>query len=85
MTSLAAGRRTCNQVTVTELHGMLGTVATTLFEPHAMSKHHVQAIDLIKQNKWDQAHEIVQQHSDSLSSLIHAYIHKLEGDLPRAC
>jgi hypothetical protein len=46
--------------------------------------HHRKALDLAQAGKWDQAHEIVQSHSDSLSCLIHAYIHRVEGDLDNA-
>ena len=41
-------------------------------------------LDLIKQGQWEAAHQIVQQHSDRLSCLIHAYLHRLQDDLDNA-
>lgn len=45
---------------------------------------HAQSLSLIGQGKWDEAHELVQEHSDKLSCLIHAYLHRVEGDLSNA-
>ena len=42
------------------------------------------ALDLARGVHWDDAHEIVQPHTDSLSCLIHAYLHRVEGDLGNA-
>jgi hypothetical protein len=33
---------------------------------------------------WDQAHKIVQDESDKDSAWVHAYLHRLEGDLGNA-
>lgn len=49
-----------------------------------MSADHQIALDLIQQGKWDQAHQLVQKHSDRLSCLIHAYLHSVEGDTGNA-
>ena len=49
-----------------------------------MSCDHLKALQLAKQGKWDQAHEMVQPYSDSLSCLVHAYLHRVEGDLSNA-
>lgn len=46
-----------------------------------MASYHQQAIALLGKGEWEQAHLIVQEHSDRLSSLLHAYVHRLEGDL----
>lgn len=45
-----------------------------------MSCDHLSALKLAQQGEWDQAHEMVQPYSDSLSCLIHAYLHRVEGD-----
>ena len=49
-----------------------------------MAAHHIEALDQAKAGHWDAAHELVQQHSDTLSCLIHGYLHRLEGDLDNA-
>ena len=33
---------------------------------------------------WDRGHGIVQQHDDTDSAWVHAYLHRVEGDLPNA-
>ena len=39
------------------------------------------AIELALANKWDAAHELVQQYEgDATASWIHAVLHKIEGD-----
>lgn len=50
------------------------------FAFYQMNIDHTKTLDLIKQGNWDQAHQLVQQHSDRLSCLIHAYLHNVEGD-----
>lgn len=42
--------------------------------------HHKTALDLARDGKWDEAHEMVQPHDDRLSCLIHALLHREEGD-----
>ncbi len=42
------------------------------------------ALELVRAGEWDKAHNLVQAHSDSLSCLIHAYLHREEGDLSNA-
>lgn len=49
-----------------------------------MSAEYLKALNLAKQGDWDASHEIVQAHSDSFSCLIHAYLHRVEGDLSNA-
>ncbi|MGI9455201.1 MAG: hypothetical protein ACR2NU_01485 [Aeoliella sp.] len=49
-----------------------------------MTCDHVQALDLAKEGKWEEAHELVQAHSDEYSCLIHGYLHRVEGDLGNA-
>ncbi len=49
-----------------------------------MHTSHQHALELIKQGQWDAAHQVVQNHSDRLSCLIHAYLHRLQNDLDNA-
>ncbi len=49
-----------------------------------MACDHFKALELAKEGEWDQAHQLVQSHSDRLSCLIHAYLHRVEGDLSNA-
>ena len=49
-----------------------------------MACDHIKALDLSKAGKWNEAHRLIQRHSDRLSCLIHAYLHRLEGDLSNA-
>ena len=45
-----------------------------------MGCDHLKVLDLAKNGNWDEAHALVQSHSDRLSCLIHAYLHRVEGD-----
>ena len=45
---------------------------------------HLKAVELTKEGKLEQAHKLVQPFSDKLSCLIHAYIHRAEGDISNA-
>lgn len=49
-----------------------------------MALDYKQALELAREGKWDSAHEMVQPYSDSLACLIHAYLHRVEGDLGNA-
>ena len=49
-----------------------------------MSVDHLKALELARDGQWEASHEIVQAHSDSFSSLIHAYLHRVEGDQSNA-
>ena len=45
----------------------------------------LQAIELALADKWDAAHQLVQQfEDDATASWIHAVLHKIEGDLGNA-
>ena len=35
-------------------------------------------------NNWDDAHKIIQSINDDIASWIHAYLHRLEGDISNA-
>ncbi|MCF6242398.1 MAG: hypothetical protein L3J74_13750 [Bacteroidales bacterium] len=41
----------------------------------------LKALCLDKNNRWDEAHELIQWLSGSNFALIHAYLHRKEGDL----
>lgn len=49
-----------------------------------MTCNHVLALDLVRDGKWDVSHKEVQPYSDELSCLIHAYLHRVEGDFGNA-
>ncbi len=49
-----------------------------------MAIDHRQALDLARDGQWREAHELVQQYGDTLSCLIHAYLHRVEGDAGNA-
>ncbi len=42
------------------------------------------ALNLAKAGQWDAAHEAVQSFSDPFSCRIHAYLHRVEGDISNA-
>lgn len=41
-------------------------------------------LNYAKEGEWDAAHQLIQSHSDKVSCLIHAYLHRVEGDLSNA-
>lgn len=45
-----------------------------------MTCDHAKALALVKAGQWDAAHNLVQPHHDRNSCLIHAYLHRVEGD-----
>jgi hypothetical protein len=49
-----------------------------------MECDHIKALDLARDGSWDESHKSVQQYSDKLSCLIHAYLHRIEGDMGNA-
>jgi len=49
-----------------------------------MECDHLKALDLAREGSWGESHKIVQQYSDSLSCLIHAYLHRAEDDIGNA-
>ena len=49
-----------------------------------MTLNHIKALDLASEGKWNEAHKLVQPHSDDISCLIHGYLHRVEGDLGNA-
>ena len=50
-----------------------------------MECDHRKILDLACDGNWDEAHKLVQQCSaDELSCLIHAYLHRIEGNIDNA-
>ena len=49
-----------------------------------MACDYLKALDLAKAGNWDESHELVQIHSDRTACLIHAYLHRVEGDFSNA-
>ena len=49
-----------------------------------MECDHIKALDLAREESWGESHQLVQQHSDKLSCLIHAYLHRIKGDISNA-
>lgn len=45
-----------------------------------MTCDYAQALALAKAGQWEAAHNLVQPHSDRHACLIHAYLHRVEGD-----
>ena len=43
-------------------------------------KSAMKALELIEEGQWDAAHTLVQDNNDKISCLIHAYLHREEGD-----
>ncbi len=49
-----------------------------------MQKFHEKALDLLEEGKWEEAHSLVGGESDEFSALIHALVHRHEGDTGNA-
>jgi len=49
-----------------------------------MECDHIKALDLARDGNWDESHQLVQKYSDEISCLIHAYLHRVEGDISNA-
>ena len=49
-----------------------------------MTNYHIEALDLSRSGNWQEAHKLIQPHSDKLACLIHGYLHRIEGDLGNA-
>ncbi len=49
-----------------------------------MTCDYIKILNLAKDGEWDEAHQLIQQHSDQWSCLIHGYLHRVEGDLSNA-
>ncbi|MCF2948056.1 hypothetical protein L0668_08060 [Paraglaciecola aquimarina] len=44
----------------------------------------LRAVALIEQDDWDGAHELVQHEPCMFGSLLHGFLHRIEGDLSNA-
>lgn len=44
-------------------------------------KQYLEAIRLMEIGDWDSSHRIVQQYNTKIACWIHAYLHRVEGDL----
>jgi len=49
-----------------------------------MSNRYTKALDLVQNGDWAASHAAIQPFGDELSCLIHAYLHRLEGDFENA-
>jgi hypothetical protein len=49
-----------------------------------MNCDYLKILNLIKAGEWESSHKAVQDCSDEMSCLIHAYLHRVEGDLENA-
>lgn len=45
---------------------------------------YIKVLNYAEEGEWDTAHQLIQSHSDKTSCLIHAYLHRVEGDLSNA-
>jgi hypothetical protein len=53
-------------------------------QPSAGLAPALQALWWAAKDNWDRAHEIVMAHEDRDCAWVHAYLHRVEGDLPNA-
>lgn len=44
----------------------------------------LQAVELIEEDKWDAAHNLVQDDPSMFGSLLHGYLHRIEGNMGNA-
>ena len=49
-----------------------------------MTCDYITVLNCAKEGEWDKAHQLIQSRSDKTSCLIHAYLHRVEGDLSNA-
>lgn len=49
-----------------------------------MECDHAKVLDLAQNGRWDEAHKLIQKHHDELSCLVHAYLHRVEGNISNA-
>jgi len=45
-----------------------------------MEFDHLKIIDLASEGNWEEAHHLIEQSSDKLSCLVHAYVHRIENN-----
>lgn len=49
-----------------------------------MKCDYLKILNLSHDGSWDEAHKLIQKHSDDLSCRIHAYLHRVEGNIDNA-
>lgn len=49
-------------------------------KPNAELSVHLKALWYDKKNRWKEAHDLVDSLPDADSALVHAYLHRVEGD-----
>ncbi len=48
------------------------------------NNRHRRAIELARENRWHEAHELIQNEDDRFACQIHACLHRIEGDQDNA-
>ena len=56
------------------------TKALAVNEPSPDFSIHEKALWFTFHDEWEKAHDLIQSEKDALSSLIHGYLHNVEGD-----
>jgi len=49
-----------------------------------MACDYIEVLNYAKDGQWKKAHQLVKPYSDKISCLIHAYLHRVEGDISNA-
>ena len=49
-----------------------------------MKLNYLETLKMSRQNKWTDAHQQVQSHTEPLACMIHGYLHRIEGDFANA-
>mgnify|MGYP000709871338 CR=1 FL=1 len=49
-----------------------------------MKSDKLKVLNYVEEGEWDRAHQLIQAYSDKISCLIHAHLHRIEGDLSNA-
>lgn len=49
-----------------------------------ITERYIEALDAEKEGDWEKAHQIVQEINTPEAAWIHAYLHRVEGDLGNA-
>ena len=61
------------------------TLTTTRNSPPSGLIPALEALWYVRKGNWDRAHAIVQEHEDdNVNALVHAHLHRIEGDLANA-
>ncbi|OQK15708.1 hypothetical protein AU255_15975 [Methyloprofundus sedimenti] len=49
-----------------------------------MNLNYVTILNIAKQGNWEKAHHQIQPGTDPMACLVHAYLHRVEGDIANA-